>query len=145
MLIWINNSLVYDSTNEDDVGAFIDKSISCSKSGGRPELINNQTHRHARRCRKKGRAICRFNFPLPPKPSTRILDPITDEKIYIEGFNNFQKIASHLSQMKLTDSGKGLESFLTELGLDEVIYVCPSANCDIINSFLKAKFRRNQN
>jgi hypothetical protein len=67
------------------------------------------------------------------------------KKIYIEGFNNFQKIASHLSQMKLTDSGKGLESFLTELGLDEVIYVCPSANCDIINSFLKAKFRRNQN
>jgi hypothetical protein len=38
MLIWIKNSPVYDSTNEDDVGTFIDKYITCSKSGGRPEL-----------------------------------------------------------------------------------------------------------
>lgn len=81
MLIWIKNSPVYDSTNEDDVGVFIDKYITCSKSGGRPELINYQTQRHARTCRKKGRAICRFNFPLPPMPSTRILDPITDVEI----------------------------------------------------------------
>jgi DNA modification methylase len=33
MLIWIKNSPVYDSTNEDDVGTFIDKYITCSKSG----------------------------------------------------------------------------------------------------------------
>jgi hypothetical protein len=145
MLIWIKNSPVYDSTNEDDVGTFIDKYITCSKSGGRPELINNQTHRHARTCRKKGRAICRFNFPLPPMPSTRILDPITDVEIKSEGLNNFQKIASYLSQMKLTDSGKSFESFLTELGIDEVIYLCPSGNFDDIKSFLKAKSRRDQN
>ena len=123
MLIWIKNSPVYDSTNEDDVGTFIDKYITCSKSGGRPELINYQTHRHARTCRKKGRAICRFNFPLPPMPSTRILDPITDVEIKSEGLNNFQKIASYLSQMKLTDSGKSFESFLTELGIDEESYI----------------------
>lgn len=123
MLIWIKNFPVYGSTNEDDVGAFIDKYITCSKSGGRPELINYQTHRHARTCRKKGRAICRFNFPLPPIPSTRILDPITDVEIKSEGLNNFQKIASYLSQMKLTDSGKGFESFPTELGIDEESYI----------------------
>jgi hypothetical protein len=56
-------------------------------------------------------------------PSTRILDPITDVEIKSEGLNNFQKIASYLSQMKLTDSGKGFESFLTELGIDEESYI----------------------
>ena len=58
---------------------------------------------------KKAERYVGLIFTLPPMPSTRILDPITDEQIYIEVFNNFQKIASHLSQMKLTDSGKGLD------------------------------------
>lgn len=42
-------------------------------------LVNYQTHRHARTCRKKGKAICRFNFPIPPMPSTVILQPLNDD------------------------------------------------------------------
>jgi hypothetical protein len=94
---------------------------------------------------KKAERYVGLIFTLPPMPSTRILDPITDVEIKSEGLNNFQKIASYLSQMKLTDSGKSFESFLTELGIDEVIYLCPSGNFDDIKSFLKAKSRRDQN
>ena len=72
---------------------------------------------------KKAERYVGLIFTLPPMPSTRILDPITDVEIKSEGLNNFQKIASYLSQMKLTDSGKSFESFLTELGIDEESYI----------------------
>lgn len=29
---------------------------------------------------KKGKAICRFNFPLPSMPYTVVLDPLHDEE-----------------------------------------------------------------
>lgn len=44
-----------------------------------PSLVNYQTHRHARTCRKKGKAICRFNFPIPLMSSTVILEPLNDD------------------------------------------------------------------
>ena len=42
-------------------------------------LVELQTHKHSRTCRKKGKAICRFGFPLPPLPQTRLLYPLEKE------------------------------------------------------------------
>lgn len=44
-----------------------------------PNLVNYQTHRHARTCRKKEKAICRLNFPIPLMPSTVILQALNDD------------------------------------------------------------------
>ena len=42
-------------------------------------IVELQTHKHSRTCRKKGKAICRFGFPLPPLPQTRLLYPLEEE------------------------------------------------------------------
>ena len=45
------------------------------------DLVNLQTHRHSKTCKKKGQEICRFNFPLPPMPHTMILNPLYVENL----------------------------------------------------------------
>ena len=71
MLIWIENAPVYKHGDELIAQQFIDKHLSCEKKADIPILINYQTHRHARTCRKKDKPICRFGFPLPPMPATQ--------------------------------------------------------------------------
>ena len=72
-----------------------------------------QKHRHSRSCRKKGKAICRFGFPIPPMPRTVILEPYDGherdkyEKLYI-------KIKTTLDDMK-AGSDFTLEEFLTSI------------------------------
>lgn len=69
-----------------------------------PNLVIYQTHRHARTCRKRGKSICRFNFPIPPMPSTVILQPLNDDdesKGVAE--KKYLKIATHVNEMKNVD------------------------------------------
>ena len=42
-------------------------------------ILWNCKHKHSKTCRKKGKAICRFGFPLPPLPRTMLLYPLEDE------------------------------------------------------------------
>ena len=60
-------------------------------------LVNLQTHKHSKTCRKKGKAICRFGYPIPPMPRTCILEPHsteTSEEDYDENASeNYKKIA----------------------------------------------------
>lgn len=57
LLIWIKDAPVYGQSHLSDVISFIDKYVTCKKDITIPSLVNNQTHRHARTCRKKGKAI----------------------------------------------------------------------------------------
>ena len=41
--------------------------------------MNLQTHKHSRTCRKKGKPVCRFGFPLPPLPRTMLLHPLAED------------------------------------------------------------------
>lgn len=47
------------------------------------ELVNLQTHRHTKTCKKGGPKICRFNFPLTPMPKSMILEPLR-ESYFVE-------------------------------------------------------------
>ena len=58
---------------------YIDQHVSCSKSAQFEDLINLQTHKHSKSCRKKGHPVCRFGFPLPPFKETVILEPLETE------------------------------------------------------------------
>lgn len=104
MLIWIKDAPEYDGTNHEEVAHFIDKHVTCKKDDEIYNLVNYQTHIHARTCRKKRKAICRFNFPLPPMPHTVVLDPILDEEQKALGNQNFHKIAKLLSDTKSNDA-----------------------------------------
>ena len=62
-----------------EVTSFIDKTITCQKPTDDPQLlnlVNRQVHRHSHTCRKKSKAICRFNYPQPPMRLTKILYPL---------------------------------------------------------------------
>ena len=81
-LFWIKNAPEYGRDCDGDVIKFVDSYISCkSDSDDLSELVNLQRHKHSKTCKKKGRAICRFNFPLPPMPRTVILEPLSESDL----------------------------------------------------------------
>ena len=58
MLIWLDNAPVFGVDKDEDVVAYIDRVITCSKPESDPELqdlVNRQTHRHSHTCRKKSK------------------------------------------------------------------------------------------
>ena len=59
-LFWIKNAPEYGRDCDGDIIKFVDSYISF---------------------KKKSRAICRFNFPLPPMPRTVILEPLSESDL----------------------------------------------------------------
>lgn len=78
MLVWIADAPVYGKTDNKDIEQFVDVHCTCRKDEEIPELINYQTQRHARTCKKKEKNICRFNFPLPTMGKAQILEPLSN-------------------------------------------------------------------
>ena len=71
MLVWIENAQTLEKSPEEEIVKFVDKYLTCSVNDAETaHLVELQTHKHSRTCRKKGKAICRFGFPLPPLPRT---------------------------------------------------------------------------
>ena len=82
MLIWLENAPVFGVDKDEDVIAFIDRIITCSRPDNNSELlelVNRQTHRHSHTCRKKSKNVCRFNYPQPPIRSIQILYLLDDD------------------------------------------------------------------
>ncbi|CAC5420341.1 unnamed protein product [Mytilus coruscus] len=112
-----------------------DKHVTCAKDEAIPDLINYQTHRHARTCRKKGKSVCRFNFPIPPMRKTTLLQPLNSETGHDLEFisvcqKNCVKIFDTLEEMKYGNE-ISFEEFLKELNLTDLEY------CNAIRSSLK--------
>lgn len=89
-----------------------------------PVLVNYQTHKHARICRKKGQNICRFNFPLPPMSKTQVLEPLrdVDRNKVSNTTKDYERICSYLNDLK---SGEEMSfpDFLKALDMNEEIYL----------------------
>ena len=80
MLVWIENAPTLEKSSEEEIVKFVDKYLTCSVNDAETaHLVELQTHKHSRTCRKKGKAICRFGFPLPPLPRTMLLYPLEKE------------------------------------------------------------------
>lgn len=82
MLIWLENAPVFGVNDDEEVTAFIDSIITCSKPSDDPtllQLVSRQMHRHSHTCRKGTKVECRYNYPQPPMRCTRILCPIDGE------------------------------------------------------------------
>ncbi len=45
------------------------------------DLVNLQRHKHFKTCKKRGYAVCRFNFPLPLMPRTMIQQPLSETEL----------------------------------------------------------------
>jgi len=63
------------------IAEYVDEYTSCQRNTQENvlSLIEMQTHRHSKTCRKKGKPVCRFGFPLPPMGKTIVLDPLDKE------------------------------------------------------------------
>ena len=70
----------YEQNANEEIIHFVDKHITCKndQSNEMRELVNLQTHRHAKTCNKGGHKFCRFDFPLPPVPRSMILEPFKE-------------------------------------------------------------------
>ena len=79
MLVWVENAPTLETNSEDEIIQFVDQYLTCSTDDEKTaNLVNLQSHKHSRTCRKKGKPICRFGFPLPPLPRTMLLYPLEE-------------------------------------------------------------------
>ena len=79
MLVWVENAPTLETKSEEEIIEFVDQYLTCSSDNEKTEnLVNLQSHKHSRTCRKKGKPICRFGFPLPPLPKTMLLYPLEE-------------------------------------------------------------------
>ena len=77
MLVWIESTPTLEKNSEEEIFQFVDQYLTCSADNKETtNLVNFQTHKHSRTCRKKGKPVCRFGFPLPPLPRTMLLYPL---------------------------------------------------------------------
>ena len=89
MLVWIENAPTLEKNSELEIVQFVDKHLTCSSNNEESAyLVELQTHKHSRTCRKKGKAVCRFGFPLPPLPETMLLYPLEEN---VEEFKKMYK------------------------------------------------------
>ena len=125
ILFWIDGAPSIGSNTDDEIGNFVDKYVTCKKNSQISALVNYQTHRHARTCRKKGKCICRFGFPLPPLDKTMILQGLEDNvDDTSKAHKDFNKVMSSLDSLKSGDnSDMTLEMFLKSLNLTYNDYI----------------------
>ena len=113
MLVWIDDAPKYPKDQEETIVKFVDKYVSCSsKKDSMSHLIDLQTHKHSKTCRKKGKAVCRFGFPLPPLRNTMLLEPLDlDVDKYKKKYDKIQeKMNKYKDGMNFS-----FEQFLTEV------------------------------
>ena len=79
MLVWVQNAPTLETKSEQKIIEFVDQYLTCNSDNEKTaNLVNLQSHKHSRTCRKKGKPICRFGFPLPPLPKTMLLYPLEE-------------------------------------------------------------------
>jgi hypothetical protein len=93
MKAWIENSPKMNENSVEEIIEFIDKYLTCSSDQSDfQNLVELQTHKHSRTCRKKEDKVCRFGFPLPPLSRTMLLQPLeSDVSKYRKKYQELQK------------------------------------------------------
>ena len=80
MLVWIENAPTLETNSEEEIVQFVDQYLTCNTDNEKTaNLVGLQSHKHSKTCRKKGKPICRFGFPLPPLPRTMLLYPLEED------------------------------------------------------------------
>lgn len=80
-----------------DLGNYVDKyvSVSLDVDEETKDLVKLQSHKHSRTCRKEGKNVCRFNFPVPPMRTTRLISPSVDPTL--QDKKNYERIQELLN------------------------------------------------
>ncbi|KAL9983382.1 hypothetical protein ACROYT_G005544 [Oculina patagonica] len=127
-LLWIKNAPHFELSSNNEIIEFVDKYLTCENNTSveMVDLVNLQTHRHAKTCNKKGQKICRFNFPLPPMRTTMILSPLNKENLTDDELRDVKDQSDKIKE-SLDDMKYGLDisfdEFLNKLSLTEEQYI----------------------
>lgn len=126
ILLWIDGAPKLGQNSEEEIGSFINKYVTCKKNPSIPNLVNYQTHRHARTCRKKGKSICRFGFPMPPLDKTLILEGLDENESneISAAQKNYENIMAYLNSYKPGDNCDfSFKDFLQSMKLSYKDYI----------------------
>ena len=126
-LFWIKNAPEYGKDTDEDIAKFVDSYVSCKADpNDLTDLVNLQRHKHSKTCKKRGHAVCRFNFPLPPMPRTMILEPLSetdlDENVADILKKALERIRTLLDSIKADETMTFVE-FREKLDLSEQQYI----------------------
>ena len=124
MVAWVNGAPLHGTSSDEAIVSFVEKYICCSKDDSISEYVNYQTHRHAPTCRKRGQAICRFNFPIPPMAETKVLYPL--ERDFDRSYLNdvYSQIIDFLNNLHKDDNRDiSFKDFLSQLDIDYETYI----------------------
>lgn len=123
MLLWIKNAPNTERNSHKDITDFIDNYLTYSQDAAESYLVNYQTHRHARTCKKKNKPVCRFGFPILPMPHTIILFPIDEENLLHSAKQNYQKVTNLLNSEEMKGTSLSFNEFLSKLDMDLESYL----------------------
>lgn len=79
MLVWTSDAPKYKENSDEAIEAYVDQYVTCSLQENDAllkHLVELQVHKHSKTCKKGGKTVCRFGFPLPPLPKTMLLEPL---------------------------------------------------------------------
>ncbi|MCG8077008.1 MAG: AAA family ATPase, partial [Candidatus Thiodiazotropha taylori] len=139
MLVWVENAPFLEKNSEEEIVQFVDQYLTCSAENKETvHLVELQTHKHSRTCRKKGKAVCRFGFPLPPLPKTMLLYPLEENVEHYQ--KKYKELQKAMNEYK--DDGEiTFNDFLIEVAQrDFESYVkCIRSSLKVPKVFLKRK------
>ncbi|XP_070191701.1 uncharacterized protein [Littorina saxatilis] len=125
-MIWVEDAPKADTDSDEDVVAFLDKHLTCQRheEGELKDVSSLHEHKHSKSCKKGGKHVCRFGFPLPPMSKTMMLRPLTQSEAKENSgiTENLRTIKRELSQLKLGEN-ISFEEFLARVGIDENQYI----------------------
>ena len=128
-LFWVKDAPEYGKDSDETITEFVDKYVTCA--GRIPlensdDLINLQTHRHSKTCKKRNKNVCRFHFPLPPMKKTTILKPLDSDGVQPSEISaiksNWENVQTLLNEMKYGDKIT-FDDFLKILEMEESDYI----------------------
>ena len=100
MLVWIENAPTLERNSEEEIVQFVDQYLTCSADNKETaNLVNLQSHKHSRTCRKKRKPVCRFGFPLPSLPRTMLLYLLAED---VETYKRTKELQKVMNEYKDT-------------------------------------------
>ncbi|XP_061196513.1 uncharacterized protein LOC133204782 [Saccostrea echinata] len=132
MLVWTSDAPKHKENSNEEIEAYVDKYVTCGLQENNPQmkqLVELQVHKHSKTCKKGGKSVCRFGFPLPPLPKTMLLEPLdVDVEHYKKMYSDIQK--------KMNDYKDGC-SLDYEFFLQTVVGMCQDEYIKCIRASLK--------
>ena len=128
-LFWVEGAPELDKDSDTDVAKFIDSYLTCKRydSGELSFLTNLHEHKHSHTCKKNGKQVCRFGFPLFPMPQTMVLRPLlecdTEDKDKMDALSKIlDQIKDEVSKLK-PGNNMSFEELLAKLEIDQEMYI----------------------